>query len=67
MTELLSSFDAAKVVGISGQGIRSAAERGDIPVAYITAGGKRLFRREDIENFAKVRRERLAIARRNSR
>ena len=30
MTELLSSFDAAKIVGISGQGIRAAAERGAI-------------------------------------
>jgi hypothetical protein len=67
VTELLSSFDAAKIVGISGQGIRAAAERGDVPVAFITAGGKRLFRREDVECFARMRQRRLEIVRRKSR
>ncbi len=67
MTELLSSFDAAKIVGISGQGIRAAAERGAIPVAFVTAGGRRLFKREDIEEFARARQEQLTLRRRIGR
>lgn len=51
----LSSGDAAKITGLTTQAIILAAEEGRLPTAFRTAGGIRIFRREDVEHFAQVR------------
>jgi DNA-binding transcriptional MerR regulator len=64
MPEYLTSGDAAKETGLTGMGIKAAANRGDLPVAAITRGGIRLFKAEDVQRF---KQDREQNARRNSR
>lgn len=54
-SKYLSSGDAAKITGLTSQAIILAAEEGRLPTAFRTAGGIRIFRREDVEHFAKAR------------
>ena len=48
---LLTAGDAAKVCQCVPATIIQAANAGRLPVATRTAGGVRLFRREDVERF----------------
>ena len=58
MTELLSTFDAAKMVGISGQAVREAARRGEITPTHMTQGGRLLFTAEEISRWQAQRERR---------
>jgi hypothetical protein len=58
--QLLEANDAARLVGLSRDGVVSAAERGALPVFARTPRGLRLFRVEDVERFAQARAERQA-------
>jgi len=55
MESFLTTGDAAKEMRMTTQGVISAAKAGRLPVACHTAGGVRLFRREDVERFAAER------------
>jgi predicted site-specific integrase-resolvase len=61
MSEFVSSFEAAQIIGCAPDTIRWLAREGRIPVAIETKAG-RLFRRDDVERLARERREREAAA-----
>jgi excisionase family DNA binding protein len=50
----LNTSVTARIIGIAEATVRSAADRGDLPTVR-TAGGARLFRRRDVEEFARRR------------
>jgi excisionase family DNA binding protein len=56
--DLLTPADAAKVLGLTPAAIVAMASRGVLP-AILTAGGRRLFWRRDVERVAAARAERL--------
>jgi hypothetical protein len=57
--EFLTVADVGRLVGLSSDGVRVAAESGRLRVAAHTAGGKiRLFTREDVEAFKRDRSKR---------
>lgn len=60
--QLLSTADAARILDLTPNAVRAAAKTGRLKVAQETVGGIRLFRRSDVEAFAKAREERLAAA-----
>jgi hypothetical protein len=60
--EYLTVNDAAQIVGLSGDGIRQAAEDGRLRVAATTPTGVRLFLREDVVRFQKDRAKARRIA-----
>jgi excisionase family DNA binding protein len=47
----LGTREVAKLTGLSESTITRAADRGDLPIALVTPGGHRRFRREDIDRF----------------
>lgn len=51
--ELLDSADAARVLGITGNGVRDLRRRGRLSATK--AGGRWLFRRRDLDEFAASR------------
>lgn len=53
--ELLTTADAARLLGITPATVRVHADHGRLPVAVRTQGQMRLFRREDVENFRRAR------------
>jgi excisionase family DNA binding protein len=55
MEQLLSAADAARLLGVVPATVRQMERDGRLP-AQRTAGGMRLFRREDVERLAAVRR-----------
>jgi excisionase family DNA binding protein len=63
-TDFMTTGDAAKKIGVTSQAIITAADEGRLPVAFRTAGGTRIFRREDVERFLLARdRKRLRAKR----
>ncbi len=54
MEQLLSVADAARVLGVVPATVRQMERSGRLP-ARRTAGGIRLFRREDVEQLAEAR------------
>jgi hypothetical protein len=53
--------EGVHIVGdITPAGLVAAADRGDLPVALRTVSGRRLFSRQDLEDFKTRRRERQA-------
>lgn len=57
--ELLTVGDAAAVLGLSVQMVRVLNNRGQL-AAVRTAGGYRLFRRDDVEQLARQRARRAS-------
>jgi excisionase family DNA binding protein len=53
--DLMTSSDAARILGLSSDMVRLLARRGALPIAARTIGGVRLFRREDVERVARDR------------
>jgi DNA-binding transcriptional MerR regulator len=53
--EFLTASDVGKLVRLTPASIRAAADSGRLPVAARTPGGVRLFRRSDVEEFARER------------
>jgi excisionase family DNA binding protein len=57
LSEYVKVAEAARILGVSQNTLRSWAEAGKIPMHRNPANGYRLFRREDLEKFlAKVAR-----------
>ena len=56
MGNFLTCGDAAKMVGVSPDAIRSYEKAGKL-AAIKTASGVRLFRKRDVERFARVRQQ----------
>jgi len=50
--EFLTTMDAARLLNRSPETVRLYERRGQLP-AIRTAGGQRLFRRKDVEKFAR--------------
>jgi excisionase family DNA binding protein len=60
MVEVLSVSEAARRLKVSAQTVRDWADRGKLPVMR-TAGGQRIFQRDDIERARQERQaERIA-------
>lgn len=55
VAEYLTPGDAAQILGLSPAGVRLAADEGRLKVAATTAGGIRLFLRDDVERFKRER------------
>jgi len=53
--EFLTAADAGRLVGLTPDGIRAAAARGDLRVAVRTPGGMSLYSRADVEAFKRAR------------
>lgn len=60
MEELLSIGDAARLLDVSTSAVKQWSQTGKLPTMR-TAGGIRLFRREDVERVAHERRERRRL------
>ena len=60
MEQLLTAADAARILGVVPATVRVMALSGRLPVAAMTEGGIRLFRREDVERLARERGPRRA-------
>jgi excisionase family DNA binding protein len=54
--QLLSTGDVAKLLKISPDGVRYLERRGKLRAQYLRSG-QRLFRLEDVEQFARARSE----------
>lgn len=52
--DVMTPSDAARIVGISADMMRIHADKGHLP-SLRTVGGRRLFRRVDVERFAASR------------
>ena len=59
-SELLTTGDAARLIGVSADAVRLWERDGRLP-ATRTQSGVRLFIREDVEAFAQRRREKAAV------
>lgn len=59
LTQLLSPSDAAKLLGVTPAAVVAMAKRGSLPHLQ-TAGGRRLFRREDVVALVDARAARIA-------
>ena len=51
LAEYVLTAEAAKILGVSQNTLRSWAEAGKVPMYRNPANGYRLFRRADLENF----------------
>ena len=60
MEQVLSSAEAARVLGLTPAAVRQLARRGALVPRLVTEGGMRLFRRADVERLAKRRAEERA-------
>lgn len=58
--ELLTPTDAAHVLNLSADTVRALCDRGELP-ALRTMGGRRLFRRVDVERLASRRQQAHAL------
>lgn len=58
--DLLLIADVSRVLGgaLSPDGVRAASDRGELPIAYRTPSGVRLFRASDVARFQKAREAR---------
>jgi hypothetical protein len=56
---LLTKADCARLLGVTPEAVRLAAKDGRLPVAAWTAGGIRLFCRQDVEGYRERRLMRL--------
>ena len=56
MERLLTVADAARILGVVPARVRQLANEGQLPPAATTVSGTRLFRREDVEQLAEVRK-----------
>ena len=61
--ELMTPTEAAHVLGLSADAVRSLSDAGRLPTRR-TVGGRRLFRRADVEELARERGKRGPAARR---
>ena len=57
LSEYLKTAEAATLLGVSQNTLRSWAEQGKIPVRRNPANGYRLFKREDLVRFLKCIKE----------
>lgn len=57
MKRLLTSSDAARILGVAAATVRQMAKRGTLRVAAITDSGNRLFASEDVEALLARRRD----------
>jgi predicted site-specific integrase-resolvase len=55
VAELLTPAEAGKLLDITPNGVRKASDQGRLKVAALTASGRRLYRRVDVEKFMKKR------------
>jgi excisionase family DNA binding protein len=60
MTDVVSSFEAARILDCSSDNVRRLAREGRLK-AVITTGAGRLFSRQDVEKMAAERRQRHAV------
>lgn len=60
MNQFLLSIDAARLLRLSPAGVRDLARKGVLPVAEVTEGGVRLFRRADVERLREARRRKTS-------
>jgi hypothetical protein len=51
MTKMYSAYDIAKKKRVTPQAVYAAEKRGEIKADAITAGGRRLFSSETVENY----------------
>lgn len=58
VTEFLTPAEAARILNLTPDGVRLAADTGRLPVAARTASGRRLFSREQVEAFKRDRARR---------
>ena len=56
MERLLTVADAARILGVVPARVRQLANEGQLPPAATTVKGTRLFRLEDVEQLAEVRK-----------
>lgn len=63
LSEYVLTAEAADILGVSQNTIRTWAERGDIPMRRNPANGYRLFLREDLERFLRDMAEAVQPAR----
>ena len=56
MERLLTVADAARILGVVPARVRQLANEGQLPPAATTVKGTRLFRLEDVEHLAEVRK-----------
>ena len=54
LDELMTPSEAARVLGLSADAVRSLSDTGRLPTLK-TVGGRRLFRRGDVEKLAAAR------------
>lgn len=57
MERFLSAADAARILAVTPAAVRSMQQRGALRAAAETEGGIRLYRRSDVEELARRRRE----------
>lgn len=55
VAEFLTPAEAARILNLSPDGVRLAADSGRLRVAAQTPTGRRLFLREDVERFKRER------------
>lgn len=64
--ELMTPSDAARLLGLSSDSVRALSDAGRLPTLK-TVGGRRLFRRGDVEKLAADRADGKAAVRRKPR
>ena len=57
MEDLLSTADAARILGVTPGAVRLMRRRGSLDVSQKTVGGIHLFSRKDVEELARKRVE----------
>jgi hypothetical protein len=57
-TELISSSQASKILGLVPDYVRKLARTGHLPIALIVGNGQRLYERRAVERFAAERARR---------
>jgi excisionase family DNA binding protein len=67
MKRLLTSSDAARILGVAAATVRQMAKRGVLRIAAVTDGGNRLFASEDVEALLARRRDAARQANARSR
>ena len=53
--QLLTTSEAARIIGLTPAGVRAASARGALRIAQRTARGVRLFDRREVERFRSAR------------
>jgi hypothetical protein len=60
MREVIGTAEAAKIIGITREGVNWLARTGRLKAAIVLNTGQKLFARTEVLKFAKARRARIA-------